>query len=256
MKTSAIVRIIIWSVTALLLTGILIWGLGTNGIPFFSFGRSGDYTYGPATIDASRIDDVQVEWVSGGITITVGDDIAFDETSNRALDKEDQLGYRIDGRKLTIVQTDQNYWFGKAPSKDLHLTLPKTLAELTLETVSADVIMEGDFAINNVEMETVSGRVKINDLSCHEISLDSVSGRMDLTVGEMAPKKVEVSAVSANVTLYWPEDAGFTAEMDAVSGGTSSDFNTISHNGRIVYGNGASEIECDSVSGDLDILKK
>lgn len=258
MKTSAIARIIIWTLTALLLTSLLIFGLCSNGIFGFSFGRSGDYTYGAAAIDASQIDDVQVEWISGDITITESTDgtIAFSETSSRALDEEDQLGYRIDGRKLTIVQTDQSYWFGSAPSKDLQLSLPAELAELSLETVSADVTMEGQFTIDTVEMETVSGRLEIAELNCREISLDSVSGRMELTVGTAAPKKVEVDAVSADVTLYWPEEFGFTAEMEAVSGNTSSDFSTTSSNDRLIYGDGASQIECESVSGDLDIRKK
>lgn len=259
MKSSAIARIITWTLVAILLTGILVCGLFSRS--FFNFGfnfgfHSGRYTHGPATIDASQIDEVEVEWVSGSVTITQGQDISFKETSNRQLDEEDQLGYRIDGRKLIIVQTDRNYWFRSAPSKDLQLTLPPSLYELSMEAVSADVTMDGLFTINTVDLETVSGRVQITGLSCNEIALDTVSGRMDYTVGATAPRKVEVDAVSADVTLYWPEDAGFTAEIDAVSGSLSSDFSTVSTKGHMVYGNGACEIECDSVSGDLTILKK
>ena len=258
MKTSAIVRIILWTLTAFILTGILITGTAARGRFRLFFGGSGDYTYGPATINASQIDEVKVEWVSGDITITESenDTISFDETSNKALETNEQLGYRIDDRKLIIVQTDQNYWFGSAPSKDLQLSLPPMLYALTLETVSADVTMTGDFTIHEVDMESVSARLDINELSSSEISLETVSGRLDLTVGKTVPEKVDVSTVSANVTIYWPEDEGFTAEMEAVSGNTSSDFSTISQNGRIIYGNGACEINCESVSGDLDIRKK
>ena len=260
MKASAITRIIIWSLTALLLTGVLIAGIVSRGIGFlsFSFGRSGNYTYGAASVDASQIDEVEVDWVSGDITITESEDdtISFSETANKTLKNDEQLGYRIEGRTLVIVQTTEEYWFGNAPSKDLQLTLPSMLYALTLETVSADVTMTGDFTLHELDMETVSGRIEMNELSCSEISMDSVSGRMDLTVGKTAPKQIDVSAVSANVTLHWPEGEGFTAEMDAVSGNTSCEFSTISHDDSIVYGNGACEIECESVSGDLDILKK
>ncbi len=259
MKTSAITRIIIWSLTAIILTSLLLTGIVARGrFRLFFGGGSDDYTYGPATLNAAQIDEVEVEWVSGDITITESenDTISFDETSNKALKHDEQLGYRIDGRKLIIVQTDQNYWFGSAPSKDLQLSLPSMLYKLNLETVSADVTMTGDFTIHEVDMESLSARLDIAELSCNEISLESVSGRMDLTVGKTVPKQIDVSAVSANITIYWPEDEGFTAEMEAVSGDTTSDFSTTSHNGRIVYGNGACEIECESVSGDLDILKK
>ena len=261
MKRSAIARIIIWSLTTVILTGVLIAGIAAPSflnVFSFSLGRSDDYTYGPASLNASQIDEVEVEWVSGDITITESenDKISFDETSTRKLDTEDQLGYRIEGRKLIIVQTTRSYWFGSAPSKDLQLTLPSMLYALTLETVSADVTMTGDFTIHEVDMESVSARLDIDELSCNGISLESVSGRMDLTVGQTVPKQIDVSAVSADVTIYWPEDEGFTAEMEGVSGNTSSDFSTISQNGRMIYGSGACEIECETVSGNLDIVKK
>jgi hypothetical protein len=44
--------------------------------------------------------------------------------------------------------------------------------------------------------------------------------------------------------------------MEAVSGNIGCEFSTISHDDSIVYGNGACRIECESVSGDLDVLKK
>ena len=258
MKASAITRIIIWSLIALLLTGVLIAGIVSRGIFSFSFGRSGNYTYGGASVAASQIDEVEVDWVSGDITITESKDdtISFSETSTKSLKENEQLGYRIEGRTLVIVQTTQDYWFGNAPSKDLQLALPSMLYALTLEAVSADVTMTGDFSLHELDMETVSGRIEINKLSCSEISMESVSGRMDLTIGQTAPKQIAVSAVSANVTLHWPEEEGFTAEMEAVSGNIGCEFSTISHDDSIVYGNGACWIECESVSGDLDILKK
>ena len=261
MKRSAIARIIIWSLTAILLTGILIAGIAAPSflnLLSFSTGRSGNYTYGSATVSAAQIDEVEIEWVSGDITITEdnNDQISFTETSNRDLKGDEQLGYRIEGRKLVIVQTTKSYWFGSAPSKDLQLTLPPMLYALTLEAVSADVTMTGSFTIHEVDMETVSGRLDVNELSCNELSMESVSGRMDLTVGKTAPKQIDVSAVSANVTIYWPESEGFTAEMEAVSGNTYSEFSTLSHGDSIVYGNGACEIDYESVSGDLNILKK
>ncbi|MBQ7049409.1 MAG: hypothetical protein IJN87_02170, partial [Firmicutes bacterium] len=122
MKRSAIARIIIWSLTAIILTGILIVGIAAPSflnLLSFSTGRSGNYTYGAATLDAAQIDEVEIEWVSGDITITEKDNdkISFSETSNRDLKGDEQLGYRIEGRKLVIVQTTKSYWFGSVPSK-------------------------------------------------------------------------------------------------------------------------------------------
>ena len=70
MKRSAIARIIIWSLTAIILTGILIVGIAAPSflnLLSFSTGRSGNYTYGSATLNAAQIDEIEIEWVSGDI---------------------------------------------------------------------------------------------------------------------------------------------------------------------------------------------
>lgn len=257
MKTSAIVRMIIWSVVAVLLTGVLVWGLRAGSlISFSSWGKhKAGYTYGPACFDASEIDEVQVEWISGEVTILEGDEISFEETANRTLDQDEQLCYKMAGRTLSIIQTDRSYWFGSAPSKDLQLTLPSSLKTLKVEVVSANVTAEGRFAIDKTELETVSGDITVQALSSREIELDTVSGWARITLDE-APAEFKSDSVSGDVTLFWPAGEGFTAELETVSGNLESDFAVTSQKDRLIYEDGRAEIQGDSVSGSLHIRQK
>lgn len=260
MKNSAIVRIVIWSLVAVIMCGLLMWGLRGNfgfglRLPWIHVGSTGEYTSGEASFEAGEIDEVEVEWVSGRVTVQEGTKVSFSEESGRSLDEDEQLSYRVDGRKLVIQEYRRSFWFGSSPSKDLTLELPKELRGLKLSVVSADVTMSGDFTIDNLDLEGVSGRWNVSEVSCGEISLESVSGEMELTIGDM-PREIDVDTVSGDVVLYLPENGGFTAEVDGVSGDLSTEFAVTTRHGRQVCGDGHTEIDGDTVSGDVILKKK
>lgn len=257
MKSSTIVRIVLWSLVAVILTCILAWGIGfKSGFRWqWNFGDDGAYTFGEASFDASQIDEVQVEWVSGKVMIEEGKQVSFREEASSSLDENEQVSYRLDGRKLIIREYRRSIWFGNAPNKDLYLTLPKELRKLDLEVVSADVTMTGRFTFDELDMEGVSGRWKVNEVSCRTMDMESVSGDFEVTIGEM-PDKIDMDTVSGNLVLYLPENDGFTAEVDGVSGDLSSEFATVSEKKRQIYGNGRTQIDGDTVSGDIEIRKR
>lgn len=258
MKSSTIVRIVLWSLVAVILTGILAWGIGFKsgfGWPWHFGGDGSGYTSGEASFDASEIDEVQVEWVSGKLIIEEGTQISFREEASHSLDEDEQVSYRVDGRKLIIREYRRSVWFGSTPSKDLYLTLPQELRKLDLEVVSADVTMTGKFTLDELDMEGVSGRWQVSEVSCRTVDIESVSGNFEVTIGEM-PDKIDMDTVSGDLVLYLPENEGFTAEVDGVSGDLSSEFATVSEKKRQIYGNGRTEIDGDTVSGDIEIRKR
>lgn len=258
MKGSVIVRIVLWSLVAVILASVLVWGIGAKyrgGFSWpWSFGDDAGYTSGEASFEASQIDEVQVEWVSGEVTVKEGTEISFKEEASRSLDEDEQISYRVDGRKLIIREYKRTVWFGSTPSKDLTLTLPKELKALKLEVVSADVTMNGKFTIDELDMEGVSGRWKVGTISARTIDMESVSGDFEVTIGEM-PSEIDMDTVSGNMVLYLPENKGFTASIDGVSGELSSDFATITEKKRQIYGDGSTKIDGDTVSGDIEIRK-
>lgn len=93
MKASAVVRIVIWSLAALILTGILVAGVVFKGVwggsGDFMIGvtgnvYSGDYNIGGGSI-TEPINAVEVDWVSGKIEISVydGETTEIDTVSGR-----------------------------------------------------------------------------------------------------------------------------------------------------------------------------
>ena len=70
------------------------------------------------------------------------------------------------------------------------------------------------------------------------------------------PDDIELNNVSGRTVLYVPEDAGMTVEMAGVNDDFYSELPVGKKGGKKVIGNGACNIECNSLSGDLKIKNK
>lgn len=255
MKKSIIARIIIWSIIACILTGFLIAGLTYRGWNFGSFFRidDGNYTYGGTEFDPAEIDSVEIEWISGDITIQEGTKVSFSEHSTSQLDEDEQMGYRIEGKTLIIKAYTRSQWWGfSTPNKDLALTLPPELMKLDIEVVSADVNMSGNFTINQLSLEGVSGSWRMGDMICENVDMETVSGKIALTFSEM-PHSINFDSVSGDIQLYVPKDAGFRINLDSVSGDVISDMPMVKEKKDYVIGDGSTRVDGDTVSGDIEV---
>ena len=72
---------------------------------------------------------------------------------------------------------------------------------------------------------------------------------------DVAPKNVKVNSVSGNITLALPDDAGFVATLDSVSGDLTCELAGVVSKGCIVCGSGGAQYKFNSVSGDVRIEK-
>lgn len=124
--------------------------------------------------------------------------------------------------------------------------------ELELTTVSGSVSTES-CAADRVETESVSGAVSL-DGSFGEVHCNTVSGSTKVYSG-ICPAKASFESISGASTLFLPENNGFTARYDTVSGGFSCSFPTTSSNDRAVYGDGSASFSFESVSGSIRIEK-
>lgn len=291
-KTDIIVRIILWTLTALILLGILLWGLGVgpftnlklwDGISFGNWVRyedSPDYLTGGASISAQDIRALEINWVSGSITLTVtdGDQISFRE--NSGLSEDDQLRYRVKDGQLIIqyCQSKQFWFFGSnshTPPKNLTIEIPRSLAEqlsmLELDTVGARIEGSGltartceidsisgpvslqDCSFRDLEMDTISGTLQFSG-NADNVELDSMSGSLELYL-DRVPQGLEADTVSGDVQLTLPADASFSIALDTVSGDLSSQFPTTKHGDVYYCGNGGNEFRIDTVSGNVTIVQ-
>lgn len=274
MKRNAIARIVIYSLIAVILCGILLAGLGIGGL-YWELDGDGDYITGGGSIDMSQIENLQIEWVSGNVDVTLlpatESKITFSETNS----EETPLVYEIKGKTLIIRFCKQslkvNFGSYSGPEKDLKIEIPENWScrSLDIEAVSANVSVHLSEA-DDVEIENVSGKTDLNITKsgsvsvetvsgevmftgrCHEFDCNSVSGDCEVRlIGDA--KDIALESISGDLTVSLSKEYGFTASIDSVSGNIYSDFSTTVSGGKHTYGDGATRIDAETVSGNIYI---
>lgn len=228
---------------------VMLFRCDTNGY-VYEDGRK--YTAGAATVK-DRVAELDVNWISGKVTVAThdGKGIILSEKADRSLDEKQQLHWWLDEGKLYVKHAASSLRSLETVSKELTILLPRNLQleKMVLNTVSADV--EGTaLAADDLKVESVSGRAKLEVLRAKVVDMDSVSGDMNLRC-EGVPEKIDFSGVSGGLTVALPEGVGFTAKLDSVSGDVTNAVAATQDGGKYIVGDGACEITADTVSGDL-----
>ncbi len=249
MKNAAIVRIISWSIVAIILIGVLVAGI-TGKLPFFFFNigtsvhyeNSSKYSIADGTINAGQVSNIEINWVDGGVHVEEyeGEDVIFAETSSRSLDEDSKMRYYIRDDKLTIQFCASRRALPSLHhlSKDLTLKVPygHSLAKLDMESVSARVEVLGTSA-DKIEVESVSGSVRILDTTAHELDVEAVSG--DLMIENAQTHKLSAESVSGSIQVQ--------GDFNNV------EFSTVSGSVAVTPGKDISFLDADTVSGDIEI---
>lgn len=295
MKTSALIRIFVYAFVAIVLTGVLIWGIiGNHNMNFFSFnlfGSSGmsynddHYKIGNGEVAMGQVKEIQVNWTAGNVKIvpyvgdTTGPDtIFFTEESGTELDKDYEMRYKVEDGVLKIMFAKPNVKFQgifKSLDKDLVIKVPvgTELADVTIDTVSANIDLQS-IAVKNqfklatvsgdidgalliadaMDADTVSGEVRWTEAKFGTADIESVSGAINTGFLEM-PGDIHMETVSGAIILGLPENDGFKVEYDKVSGGFDCEFDVKIGKGSATYKNGADKIQLETVSGNMKISK-
>lgn len=277
MKANAITRIVIYFVLILVLLGILLSGLGVGVLRFDLGGLSGEYITGEGAVDASTIENIEIEWVSGDIDIHVAtdgsDQIRFSESGNAGEDL--RMVWERKGTTLIIKYSKPSIRIGfiSTPDKDLDVIFPAGwyCDNLDLSTVSGSVNITL-LSANEIELESVSASCKL-DCTAKDVSLNTVSGKVEyhgevetlecesvsadcsVILLDSVPERLTLNAVSGDLIVGMTETMGFSATLDSLSGNIYSDFNTTTQNGKKIYGDGSCQISADTVSGNINIKK-
>ncbi len=290
MKGNAITRIVLFSIAIVLLLAILIGGIGLrlfsiDGNVFdwgFHIGfdnLQGGTVASSGLVPADEIRDIEVQWVSGSITVIPGntDTISFSEPEG--IQEQYKMVWKQSGDKLIIrfCRTEKSLFGGvhipDIADKNLVITVPASWSgnEMEVETVSASVGIS-QLTARKIALETVSGDCNLEMCSTSELSMDSVSGNLEyrgnldkascdtmsgnMTLGlEAAPREVDMDSMSGDLILTLPEVPGFSVSIDSMSGTLSSQFPTTVSGNKHIYGNGSSRIDMDTMSGDIFINK-
>lgn len=294
MKTSAFIRIVVYSFIALVLTGVLIWGIGGNhNLNLFSFnlfGGSGfsynddNYKIGGGEISKDQVNEIEVNWTAGEVKIvpysgngTSSDVIFFTEESGSKLEERYEMRYKVEDGVLKIMFAKPNVKFQgifKSLEKDLVINVPvgTALTDVTIDTVSANINMENITVQNQFDLETISGDIDGALLTADVMDAETVSGEIrwneanfdsvsaDSVSGEInvsfltVPANIQMETVSGGMTLGLPENDGFSVEYDKVSGEFDCEFNVTIDKSMAAYKNGEAKIKLETVSGNMKIV--
>ena len=219
------------------------------------------YVMGGSTFAAPDVSELNIDWVSGTVTIEAydGTEVAISETSEDALTDSTTMHYYLESDGTLNIR------FGipgmksqgeNLPDKSLLVRVPRTLRldEVEVNGIGRSVQMDS-VCCSTLEMNSVSRQIDLNECEIDDIEVNSVSTNVQATFSKM-PEDIELNNVSGSTVLYVPEDAGFTLEYNGLVSNFFSELPVVRRGKKKVIGNGACEIECNSVSGELAIKVK
>lgn len=274
-KSNALLRLISCAAIIVILSAVLILALRGWEVPLV-IGDIGEEVHGRIAVDAEKIENLQIHWVSGDIHLSVATDGSKEIRASVDGDKDQPAYWQVKGQTLILHYSRPTLGISSfvEPDKDLTIVVPAdwcgqeldietvsgtvkgdllNVADIELENVSAECLFESCWA-KKVSIETVSGNVeyrgRVLELDCETVSADC-----KVLLTEENAQKLTMEAVSGNLIVSLPEEMGYSASLDAVSGTIYSDFHAIHQNGRMVYGDGSCKIDAESGSGDIEIRK-
>lgn len=258
MKASAIVRIVIWSLVALILIGILLGGViaprvlshfnldrlasfGCSWVTGLNYASADRYTVGPGSLDAAAITAIEVNWVDGEVIFAQGAEnaVSFSETSSQQLNEEWQLRYYLDGSTLRIQYCEGGISIRPTLNKVLTLTLPASLSldDMNVNGVSSDIKIP-DIMANRLDISTTSGNVELNRAVVPTIRINSVSG--DIKAADVEADTLDVSTTSGDIRF----DGSALKSISC---------NTVSGSIRLSPGETFTRLDANSTSGDITL---
>lgn len=284
MKRNAIIRVIGWSVTLVVLLSLLVGGL----VYFLPYPKQTtekvDATEFPAELStdflnygtsAEDIREIEIDWVSGEIQIipTGIDHIQVNETAAHA--NTEAMLCRKDGDTLKI-----SFCKGELASlkgigtKDLTIQVPKDWAcrKLEIDAVSPKISVQG-LTADEVDLDTAGGESRFDNCTLGKLDANTASGNLyftgtlenleyDSASGSVeaeldnVPGKITMDTASGSLSLKLPKGAGFAVALDSLSGKLDSGFPITLDGGRYLCGDGACKIEMESMSGGVTVNQK
>lgn len=244
--------------------------LGGCNFNKYSYEDHQKYVSGSDFTLESRIDEIEVAWVNGNITITQT------ETDKVSVKEEDYgeypLYYYLDGTTLKIQYVENGTSQNEVNKleKDLFITTPIDLENpisVDFNLVNGNCSFLNESKYNEVDVNLVNGNVIFNQALAKDVEVNIVNGNFtaDAFVSEkLSLSKVngdsifnpiynktdiEISTVNGTDTLYILPSFGYSVDAETI-GNFTSEYDNLK-----VYGTPVINIEYEGVNGNLVIKK-
>lgn len=255
--------------------------VGVGGCASWRFDQApgASWAQGGASVDASGIKNIAINWAAGSVDVSVGegDRIQVAETSQGAISKGRSLRWTVDGNTLKVDYGSGMSCLGLS-SKHLEVTLPRSLAgamgSLDVEGATGVYRVEG-ITCDALQAHLASGKLDAHDVNAAQLSLEAASGMIDVqgdfadsvsihvasgeanvTCAKACPKSISAEMATGKVTLAIPDNTGFSVKLDKLVGSFNSDFPLAQQgDNRSRYGNGAASFNFDIATGSLTLRK-
>lgn len=222
--------------------------------------------------ESEDIRKIDISWRSGSVMVVLTDDdsLSFVEMAYQDVPEEQRLSYALDGDTLKIDFCRSGHLLSSSPEKQLVLSIPRglTLEKFEADTTAAAVNVTG-LHTQTVDISTVSGGVDLAaeayeidisttggcaavDADFYQLDFSAVSGSLTLTMQRAA--EVDAETVSGGVTIHLPPSSySFALDFETVSGTPEIAFDANGGDGHWTYGDKASTLNIDTVSGNLSL---
>lgn len=280
MKTNAIIRIILFSIAILVLTGILLTVLSVGMFMVDTDGNNlpiaGDGLTNSGAVGADEIQNIQIEWAAGPITILPDantNQITITETAPE--NEKYHMVYRKNGNTLEIQFQEESVTFGinNTISKELCITVPANWIcnSLEIDAASSSVLVS-DMTIDDISFDSASGACRFDNCNVGDLDVNTASGNVEFTgtlngldcesasgkcyiAVDNVPDSICIEAASGDLELHLPENCGFSADIETLSGDFNTDYAIVKEDDRHVHGDGSCLIEVRALSGNVSIHK-
>lgn len=224
------------------------------------------------SVEPARVREIEVDWLGGSVMVVLTDDnsLSFAEMAYQDMPEEQRLSYALDGDTLKIDFCRSGHLLSSSPEKQLVLSIPRglTLEKFEADTTAAAVNVTG-LHTQTVDISTVSGNVDLAaeayeidisttggcaavDADFYQLDFSTVSGSLTLTMQRAA--EVDAETTSGGVTIHLPPSSyGFALDFETVSGTPEIAFDANGGDGHWTYGDKASTLTVDTVSGNLSL---
>ncbi len=231
------------------------------------------------TLDPRQINEIDIEWAAGDITIEPADVDGIQISESEPSEPKYAMVWKQNNDKLTIRFSENqtlDFGFGitlnDVVSKDLTILVPIGWECESLEVDAASATLEvKNMVIEEVDFDGASGICKFENCTIKELDVDTASGDIYFTgsldvldcdaasasvyaVFDNAPSRIDMDSMSGDLDITLHQGVGFTVSMDALSSDFVCEFGySQKKDGTYSRGDGKCRINLDALSGDLYI---